>query len=65
LYCSLENASHPFVSLANELEALQERLNILSRHTKTVAQLTIVDKKATVGEPGGRVDLVLPYRFQA
>jgi hypothetical protein len=39
----------------------QERLAILSRQTKTVAQLTIVDKKATGGEPGVRVELILPY----
>jgi tetratricopeptide (TPR) repeat protein len=39
----------------------QERLAILSRQTKTVAKLTIVDKKAAGGEPGVRVELILPY----
>jgi LytS/YehU family sensor histidine kinase len=42
----------------------KERLAILSRQTKTVAQLTIVDKKATVGEPGVRVELMLPYQLE-
>ena len=42
----------------------QERLAILSRQTKTVAQLTIVDKKAIVGEPGVRVELILPFQLQ-
>ena len=43
----------------------QERLAILSRQTKTAAKLTIVDKKAIVGEPGVRVDLILPYQSEA
>jgi LytS/YehU family sensor histidine kinase len=42
----------------------QERLAILSRQTKTVAQLTIVDKKETVGKPGVRVDLILPFQLE-
>ena len=37
----------------------QERLAILSRQTKTVAQLTIVDKKVMVGEPGVFFHLVV------
>ncbi|HEX6430049.1 MAG TPA: histidine kinase, partial [Niastella sp.] len=43
----------------------QERLAILSRQTKTVAQLTIVDKKAMEGKPGVRVELILPYQSEA
>jgi tetratricopeptide (TPR) repeat protein len=42
----------------------QERLAILSRQKKTVAQLTIVDKKATEGKPGVRVELMLPYQLE-
>jgi tetratricopeptide (TPR) repeat protein len=42
----------------------QERLAILSRQTKTVAQLTIVDKKAMEGKPGVRVELILPYQLE-
>lgn len=42
----------------------QERLAILSRQTKTVAKLTIIDKKTTVGEPGVRIELVLPYKWR-
>jgi tetratricopeptide (TPR) repeat protein len=43
----------------------KERLAILSRQTKTVAQLTIVDKKATLGERGVRVELIVPYQLKA
>jgi tetratricopeptide (TPR) repeat protein len=42
----------------------QERLAILSRQTKTAAQLTIVDKNAMAGETGVRVELVVPYRMK-
>lgn len=42
----------------------QERLAILSRQTKTAARLSIVDKKATAGEFGVRVELVLPYKME-
>jgi tetratricopeptide (TPR) repeat protein len=41
----------------------QERLAILSRQTKTAAKLTIVDKKATTGERGVRVELIFPYQL--
>ncbi|OQP48915.1 sensor histidine kinase [Niastella populi] len=41
----------------------QERLEILSRQTKTPAQLTIIDKKAATGEAGVRVELIIPYRM--
>jgi len=56
------NADHkrPLSTVIN-----QERLAILSRQTKTVAQLTIVDKKATMGESGVRVELILPFQLQA
>ena len=43
----------------------QERLQLLSRQTRTVAKLTVVDKKATAGEPGVRVELILPYQTEA
>jgi tetratricopeptide (TPR) repeat protein len=43
----------------------QERLDILSRQTKTPAQLTITDKKAAGGEAGVRVELIIPYRQKA
>jgi hypothetical protein len=39
----------------------RERLEILSRQTKTPAQLTIIDKKATADGVGVRVELILPY----
>jgi hypothetical protein len=55
-----EISDHPKRSLSTTIN--QERLAILSRQTKTVAQLTIVDKKATEGERGVRVELMLPYR---
>jgi sensor histidine kinase YesM len=42
----------------------QERLQLLSRQTKTAAKLTIVDKKATAGERGVRVELMLPYKME-
>lgn len=42
----------------------QERLQLLSRQTKTAAKLTIIDKKATVGESGVRVELILPYKMK-
>jgi tetratricopeptide (TPR) repeat protein len=43
----------------------QERLAILSRQTKTVAKLTVVDKKAIAGESGVRVELILPFQSEA
>ena len=61
-YSALEIHGHPKRSLSTVIN--KERLAILSRQTKTVAQLTIVDKKATVGERGVRVELVLPYRVE-
>jgi LytS/YehU family sensor histidine kinase len=40
----------------------KERLEILGRQTKTDAHINIIDKKATTGEVGVRVELVLPYQ---
>jgi tetratricopeptide (TPR) repeat protein len=40
----------------------RERLEILSRQTRTLAQLKIIDKKATTGEAGVRVELIVPYQ---
>ncbi|WP_243751690.1 histidine kinase [Niastella caeni] len=42
----------------------KERLEILSRQTNTPAQLKIIDKKATTGEAGVRVELILPYQME-
>ena len=41
----------------------KERLEILSRQTKTPAQLNIIDKKATIGEPGVRIELNVPFQI--
>ena len=57
-----EITGHPKRSLSTTIN--QERLAILSRQTKTVAQLTVVDKKATVGERGVRVELIVPYQLK-
>lgn len=40
----------------------KERLDILSRQTKTPAQLKIIDKKAATGKAGVRVELIVPYQ---
>ena len=42
----------------------KERLQILSRQTRTLAQLKTVDKKATTGEDGVRVELILPFQMK-
>lgn len=39
----------------------RERLDILSRQTKTLAQLRITDKKELTGKAGIRVELIVPY----
>ncbi len=57
-----EKTGHPKRSLSTVIN--KERLAILSRQTKTVAQLTIVDKKTTEGESGVRVELVVPYQLE-
>jgi hypothetical protein len=40
----------------------KERLEILSRQTRMLAQLKIIDKKETTGEAGVCVELILPYQ---
>jgi hypothetical protein len=40
----------------------KERLEILGRQTKRDVHINIIDKKATTGEAGVRVELVLPYQ---
>jgi LytS/YehU family sensor histidine kinase len=39
----------------------RERLKILSRQTNTPSQVKIIDKNATTGKPGVRVELILPF----
>ncbi|OQP63794.1 hypothetical protein A3860_22915 [Niastella vici] len=72
LYCIIEDNGSGFQGVEtnhNQKRSLstlinQERLQILSRQTKTAAKLTIVDKKATTGESGVRVELIVPYRME-
>ena len=40
----------------------RERLVILSRHTRTKAQLKIIDKRSTAGKAGVRVELIIPFQ---
>jgi tetratricopeptide (TPR) repeat protein len=56
-----EDHSHkrPLSTIVN-----RERLELLSRQTKTLAKLKIIDKKATTGKPGVRVELDLPYQTE-
>jgi hypothetical protein len=68
LHCIIEDNGRGFEGAENHdqkrpLSTIinKERLKILTRQTKTVAKLTIIDKKATTGEPGVRVELILPY----
>jgi tetratricopeptide (TPR) repeat protein len=72
LHCIIEDngrgfqfVEHPSQkrSLSNIIN--KERLKILSRQTKTSSRLEIIDKKATTGEAGVRVELVLPYQMNA
>jgi LytS/YehU family sensor histidine kinase len=72
LHCMIEDNGRGFQGAkinADHKQSLstiinQERLVILSRQTKTPAQLTIVDKKATGDEPGVRVELIMPYQLE-
>jgi LytS/YehU family sensor histidine kinase len=71
LYCIIEDNGRGFQKAAinNHKQSFftiinQERLEILSRQTKTIAKLNIVDKKATAGEPGVRVELIVPYQME-
>jgi hypothetical protein len=42
----------------------KERLEILSRQTRTPAQLKTIDKKTTTGGAGVRVELTLPFQMK-
>jgi sensor histidine kinase YesM len=69
LHCIIDDNGQGFQGVDNHsqkrpLSTLinRERLEILSRQTKTLAQLRIIDKKATTGESGVRVELIVPYQ---
>jgi hypothetical protein len=69
LHCIIEDNGRGFPGGASQsqkqsLSTLinKERLEIVSRQTKTPAQVQIIDKKATGGEAGVRVELVFPYQ---
>lgn len=68
LYCIIEDNGRGFQGVEDHYQKRslstvinKERLEILSRQTKTPAQLTIIDKKTTDGQAGVRVELILPY----
>lgn len=70
LHCIIEDNGLGLQTVDNQLQKRslstiinRERLDILSRQTKTRAQLQIIDKKATTGEAGVRVELVVPYQM--
>jgi hypothetical protein len=70
LHCIIEDNGQGFQGGANQSQKRslstiinKERLKILSRQTKTRAQVTIVDKKAMGGEMGVRVELIIPYQL--
>lgn len=72
LHCIIEDNGRGFQGVEdhNQKRSLstiinQERLEILSRQTRTLAQLKIIDKKATGGQAGVRVELILPYQQEA
>jgi tetratricopeptide (TPR) repeat protein len=69
LHCVIEDNGRGFQVVDNQSQKRslstiinKERLKILSRQTKTPAHLKIIDKKATTGEAGVRVELILPYQ---
>jgi hypothetical protein len=69
LHCVIEDNGRGFQSVDNQsqkrsLSTLinRERLEILGRQTRTTAHLKIIDKKATTGEVGVRVEFILPYQ---
>ncbi|THU34876.1 histidine kinase [Niastella caeni] len=69
LHCIIEDNGRGFQVAGNQSQKRslstiinKERLEILSRQTRTLAQLKIIDKKATTGEAGVRVELILPYQ---
>ncbi len=68
LHCIIEDNGRGFQSGEDQSQKRslstiinKERLEIVSRQTKTPAKLKIVDKKAMGGEMGVRVELVVPY----
>jgi LytS/YehU family sensor histidine kinase len=69
LHCVIEDNGRGFQDIEdhNQKRPLstvinRERLEILSRQTRTTAQLKIIDKKVTTGEAGVRVELIVPYQ---
>jgi tetratricopeptide (TPR) repeat protein len=69
LHCVIDDNGRGFQVAGNQSQKRslstiinRERLEILSRQTRTLAQLKIIDKKATTGETGVRVELILPFK---
>lgn len=69
LHCVIEDNGRGFQNVEDQYQKRplstiinKERLEILSRQTQTPAQLNIIDKKATAGGVGVRVELMLPYQ---
>lgn len=70
LYCVIEDNGRGFQGIEDQYQKRplstiinKERLAILSRQTKTPAKLDIIDKKATTGQAGIRVELIFPYQM--
>jgi tetratricopeptide (TPR) repeat protein len=68
LHCVIEDNGRGFQVVDNHSQKRplstvinKERLEILSRQTKTHAHLKVIDKKETDGVGGVRVELVVPY----
>jgi len=71
LYCVIEDNGLGYQVFDNQSQKRslstiinKERLDILSRKTKTPAHLLIIDKKETTGKAGVRVELILPYQLK-
>jgi LytS/YehU family sensor histidine kinase len=71
LHCVIEDNGRGFQGVDNHSQKRplstiinKERLEILSRQTRTLAQLKIIDKKATGSEAGVRVELIVPYQME-
>ena len=71
LYCVIDDNGRGIQSADNQSQKRslstiinKERLDILSRQTRTPAQLKTIDKKTTTGEAGVRVELILPYQLK-
>ncbi len=69
LHCVIDDNGRGFQVAGNQsqkrsLSTLinKERLEILSRQTRTHAKLKIIDKKETTGKAGVRVELIVPYQ---